>query len=57
MFLELLRKRRSVRKFEAREVEREKVETLVEAMLRSPSSRSLNPWDFVVIDDPTTLEA
>ncbi len=57
MFLELLRKRRSVRKFEAREVEREKVEVLVEAMLRSPSSRSLNPWEFVVVDDPTTLEA
>lgn len=57
MFLELLRKRRSVRKFEAREVEREKVQVLVEAMLRSPSSRSLNPWEFVVVDEPDTLEA
>jgi len=56
MFLELLRKRRSVRKFEAKEVEREKMEVLVEAMLRSPSSRSTNPWEFVVVDDPDILK-
>ncbi len=55
MFIDLLRSRRSVRKFEERPVEKEKVEILVEAALRSPSSRSLNPWEFVVVDDPQTL--
>jgi len=57
MFLELLKKRRSVRQFQTKAVEKEKVEYLVEAMLRSPSSRSLNPWEFVVVDDPGTIVA
>lgn len=51
MLIELLRKRRSIRQFEDREVEQEKIDVLVEAMLRSPSSRSLNPWEFVVVTD------
>jgi nitroreductase len=56
MFLDLLRKRRSCRQFEDRAVEQEKIELLVEAMLRSPSSRSLNPWEFVVVENKDTLE-
>jgi nitroreductase len=57
MFLELLKQRRSVRQFQSKLVEQEKVEYLVEAMLRSPSSRSLNPWEFVVVNDPDTIAA
>ena len=55
MFIDLLRKRRSVRMFLDREVEQEKIDILIEAMLRSPSSRSLNPWEFVVVRDRQTL--
>ena len=54
--IELLRTRRSIRQFQDKAVEREKVETLVEAMLRSPSSRSLNPWEFVVVSERETIE-
>lgn len=57
MLVELLQKRRSIRQFEQKPVEREKIDYLVEAMLRSPSSRSLNPWEFVVVQDPKTIEA
>lgn len=57
MFIDLLRKRRSIRQFEKREVEKEKIDLLVESMLRSPSSRSLNPWEFVVVTEPELLEA
>ena len=57
MILDLLRKRRSIRKFAAKPVEQEKIAYLVESMLRSPSSRSLNPWEFVVVQDAATLEA
>ena len=57
MFIELLRKRRSIRSFSARPVEREKTDLLLEAMLRAPSSRSLNPWEFTVVDDPNTIAA
>jgi len=55
MFLELLQKRRSIRQFQQKTVEKEKIDYLVEAMLRSPSSRSLNPWHFVVVDDKEIL--
>lgn len=57
MFIDLLRNRRSVRQFEDKPVEQEKIDLLVEAMLRSPSSRGINPWEFVVVTRPQTLEA
>ena len=56
MFIDLLRSRRSIRKFEDRPVEAEKVGLLVEAVLRSPSSRGFNPWEFVVVTDPAILK-
>ncbi len=55
MFIDLLRSRRSIRKFEDRPVEAEKVDLLVEAVLRSPSSRGGNPWAFVVVTDPAII--
>ncbi len=55
MFIDLLRSRRSIRKFEDRPVEAEKVDLLVEAVLRSPSSRGGNPWEFVVVTDPAII--
>lgn len=57
MFLDLLKKRRSIRRFTAKAVEQEKIDYLVEAMLRAPSSRSLNPWEFVVVTEPQTIAA
>ncbi len=54
--IEILRKRRSVRKFENRAVEPEKVELLKEAVLRSPSSRSFDPWEFVFVSDQSLLK-
>jgi nitroreductase len=56
MFLDLIRKRRSTRKFKNRPVETDKIEILKEAALRSPSSRNLNPWEFIFVTDPYALE-
>ena len=56
MFIDLLRKRRSCRQFQDRNVEQEKIDLLIEAMLRAPSSRSLNPWEFVVVQNKETLQ-
>jgi nitroreductase len=36
-------------------VEKGKVDLLVEAILRAPSSRGFNPWHFVVVSAPETL--
>jgi nitroreductase len=55
MFIDILRKRRSCRQFQDRKVEQEKIDLLIEAMLRAPSSRSLNPWEFVVVQNKETL--
>lgn len=55
MFLSLIEKRRSIRKFKDQQVEERKVETLVEAVLRSPSSMSRNPWEFIVVNDRDCL--
>lgn len=56
MFMSLITQRRSVRKFLDKQVEREKIDTLVEAVLRSPSSMGKNPWEFVVVTKPDLLE-
>jgi nitroreductase len=56
VFIDLLRARRSVRKFQDRPVEQDKIDLLVEAALRAPSSRGFNPWEFVVVTDPTLLD-
>ncbi len=55
MFIDLLRNRRSVRQFEKRPVEPEKVDLIVEAVLRSPSSRGFNPWEFIVVTEPDII--
>lgn len=55
MFLKLLSNRRSIRKFKDQPVENEKIDRLVEAALRAPSSRSLNPWEFIVVTDQKRL--
>lgn len=54
--LELLRQRRSIRKFEKKPVETEKIDVLMEAALRAPTSRGLNPWSFVFVNDTNTIE-
>ena len=53
--IELLRKRRSIRKFTEEKVAPETLELLVEALLRAPSSRGINPWEFVLVDDRELL--
>jgi nitroreductase len=55
MFLELLERRRSIRKFCDRAVETEKIQVLVEAALRSPSGRGINPWEFVIVEERNML--
>jgi nitroreductase len=56
-FFDLIRRRRSIRRFENRPVAPEKIQQLMEAALRAPSSRGTNPWEFVVVTDPSHLDA
>jgi nitroreductase len=56
MFFDLIEKRRSVRKFTAEPIDSGKIDLLKEAALRAPSSRGLNPWEFVFITERKLLE-
>lgn len=50
-FLTLVKNRRSVRQFQPRPVEREKIITCIEAARLAPSAENVQPWRFVVLDD------
>ena len=54
--IELLRKRRSIRKYLDKTIEPEKIDILKEAVLRSPSSRNFDPWEFIFVDDRELLK-
>lgn len=53
--IEILRTRRSIRKYEKRPIDEKSLETLKEALLRSPSSRGINPWTFILVDEAHLL--
>jgi len=54
--LEIIRNRRSIRKFTDQKIEDEKLELLKEALLRSPTSRNIEPWEFIIIREKERLE-
>jgi nitroreductase len=54
--LDILRKRRSIRRYRHKEIEPEKMALLKEAALRSPTSRGINTWRFLFITDRARLE-
>ncbi len=49
--LELLRRRRSVRRFKAAPVDRAVLERVLEAARLAPSAHNRQPWRFVVVQD------
>ena len=53
--IELIRKRRSIRKYLEKKIETEKIDIMKEALLRSPSSRNIKPLQFIIIDDKKLL--
>ncbi|HDZ36562.1 MAG TPA: NAD(P)H nitroreductase [Thermococcus sp.] len=56
-FFEVLRKRRSIRRFQDKPVPREIIEKLLEAAFLSPSSFNKRPWHFIVVDEGEKLLA
>lgn len=55
MFYDLLKSRRSIRQFLDKEVENEKIDTILRSALLSPSSRSRKPWEFITVTDKELL--
>lgn len=53
--IDLVRSRRSIRSFTPQPVDSRSLELLVETLLRAPTSRNINPWHFIVVDDHALL--
>ncbi len=53
--IDILRTRRSIRRYETKPLDPGSLKVLKEALLRSPSSRGLNPWTFIFVDKPELL--
>jgi nitroreductase len=53
---ELMQKRYSVRRFKEQEVEKEKILKVLDMARFAPSAVNLQPWHFLVIQDPEKLK-
>lgn len=54
--MDLIRARRSVRRYADQPVERGVIEQCLEAARLAPSAENAQPWRFVVVDDPAVKE-
>ncbi|PLY00622.1 MAG: NAD(P)H-dependent dehydrogenase/reductase [Desulfuromonas sp.] len=55
-FIHLLRNRRSIRLFSDHSIPSEQIALLEEALLRAPTSRGRNPWQFIKVSDKDLLQ-
>jgi nitroreductase len=55
-FDELMLARRSVRKYQAKAVEAEKLRALIEAVRMAPSASNTQPWKLIVVEDVAVKE-
>ncbi|MFT8316375.1 MAG: nitroreductase family protein [Clostridium sp.] len=48
--------RRSIRSYNKRTVENDKIEKLLRAAMQAPSAANQQPWEFIVVDDKDILK-
>jgi len=53
--LDAIHNRRATRNFTGKPVSEETVRVLLDEAVRAPSARNLQPWSFVVVQDPAVL--
>ena len=54
--LEVMLKRRSIRKYTGEKISEDKIEKILQAGLLSFSGRNLDPWEFIVVKDREILK-
>lgn len=54
--MDIIFNRRSIRRYEDRPVEKEKIERLLRAAMQAPSAVNQQPWEFIVVEQKETLE-
>lgn len=55
-FSELVQFRRSTRRYQNKPIEREKILQCIEAARLAPSAENVQPWRFIILDDPTIIK-
>jgi len=53
---EVIKKRRSIRKYQPREVEDEKLQKVLDAAHLAPSAKNIQPWKVIVVEDKELRE-
>lgn len=53
--MEIINIRRSVRKFNDKPIEKEKIELILRAAMQAPSARNQQPWKFLVSENKETF--
>lgn len=53
--MDILLKRRSIRKYKNEQIPKEQLEMILQAGLISPSGRNRRPWEFIVVEDKEML--
>lgn len=54
--LEIIKKRRSIRKYQPKPVEDGKLNEILKAAMFAPSSMHRRPWEFIIVKDKPTKE-
>jgi nitroreductase len=54
-FLSLVEKRKSIRSFKSIDIEKEKLDYILEAFRQAPSAKNLQPWKLVVVTDKNII--
>ena len=52
IFQELIHQRQSVRKYQDKPVENDKIEKLIESVHLAPSACNSQPWKLIIVDEP-----
>jgi nitroreductase len=54
--MDIIYARRSIRKYQEKPVEKEKLELLLKAAMAAPTAMNIQPWEFVVVTDPEMMK-
>ena len=54
--INIIMTRKSVRKFIDKEIEDEKIKTMLSAAMAAPSAVNKQPWDFIIVNDRKLLD-
>lgn len=49
--MSIINKRQSIRIFNEKEVENEKIKSILESAMAAPSSKNKQPWQFIILDN------